>query len=116
MIGYKTSKILGLIEFYTFFIGSNLTFFPHHILGLLGMPRRYVDYPIMYKKWHIISTIGSIITLISMIIFIIIIYKQLINKYKYKNYIKIRNYTLDEVHIKNYHHYNNNIINIKYND
>lgn len=79
IIGLERNTLISLIEFYTFLFGVLLTFYPHHILGIEGMPRRYKDYPIMYKEWHKISTIGSIITLISLFIYIYILYLQFNN-------------------------------------
>jgi cytochrome c oxidase subunit I len=42
--GRKLNDGLGKLHFWLQFIGFNLTFFPMHILGLLGMPRRIQDY------------------------------------------------------------------------
>ena len=43
------------------FIGFNLTFFPQFILGYLGMPRRYWQYPPEYQVLNVMSTAGATI-------------------------------------------------------
>ena len=43
------------------FIGFNLTFFPQFILGYLGMPRRYWQYPAEFQVLNVLSTAGSTI-------------------------------------------------------
>src|SRR3954464_15016527 len=44
MTGKMLSERLGRISFWTMFVSFNLTFFPMHILGFLGMPRRVYTY------------------------------------------------------------------------
>ena len=41
------------------FIGFNLTFFPQFILGYLGMPRRYHDYPAEFQVLNVMSSAGA---------------------------------------------------------
>jgi len=41
------------------FIGFNLTFFPQFVLGYLGMPRRYYQYPPEYQVLNVLSTAGA---------------------------------------------------------
>jgi len=41
------------------FVGFNLTFFPQFILGYLGMPRRYHEYPPEFQVLNVMSTAGA---------------------------------------------------------
>ena len=78
MIGSYYNELLAKIQFYTLLIGTNLTFFPMHLLGLNGMPRRYSDYPDNYLFYNQISSFGSFISLFSIILLLLLIYLQLI--------------------------------------
>nr|ARH54456.1 cytochrome c oxidase subunit 1 [Medon piceus] len=77
--GLMMNEFLLKIQFFTMFIGVNLTFFPQHFLGLAGMPRRYSDYPDAYTPWNMISSIGSLISMISIFILIFIIWESFIS-------------------------------------
>jgi len=50
---------LARIAAIVLFVGFNLTFFPQFILGFLGMPRRYHDYPPEYQVLNVMSTAGA---------------------------------------------------------
>jgi len=78
--GYQYSEYLGKIHFWIMFIGANLTFFPMHLLGIAGMPRRIPDYPDIYSSFNLISSIGSIFSFFGIIFWIFLIYKMFMDK------------------------------------
>ena len=54
-----------------------MTFFPMHFLGISGMPRRIPDYPDAYQGWNKVASLGSMISMVSIIIFLVGVYKTL---------------------------------------
>ena len=68
--GYMYSETVGKIHFWVTFVGVNILFFPQHFLGLAGMPRRYIDYPDVFAGWNQVSSYGSYMSAIGVLIFL----------------------------------------------
>ena len=80
MSGYMYNERLGQIHFWIMFVGVNVTFFPQHFLGLAGMPRRYVDYPEAYSLWNQVSSVGAVMSVTSIALFLFIVYEAFARK------------------------------------
>jgi cytochrome c oxidase subunit I len=63
MAGRMLDDRLGTWGFWMMFLGFNLTFFPMHILGLMGMPRRVYTYPDLpgWGALNMVQTIGAFV-------------------------------------------------------
>ncbi|AMD23030.1 cytochrome oxidase subunit 1 (mitochondrion) [Eremothecium sinecaudum] len=79
VLGLYFNERLAQIQFWMLFIGVNITFMPMHFLGLNGMPRRIPDYPDAFYIWNYITSLGSMMSVMSLFLFIYIIYDQLMN-------------------------------------
>jgi cytochrome c oxidase subunit I len=72
MFGRMLDEGLGKLHFWLIFIGFNVTFFPMHMLGLLGMPRRVYTYHQhgLWEAYNMISSIGSFVMAAGMLVFV----------------------------------------------
>jgi cytochrome c oxidase subunit I len=77
IFGRLLDERLGKLHFWLTFIGFNLTFLPQHMLGLLGMPRRIWTYHHggLWETYNLISTIGSGVMGLGMLVFLINIWR-----------------------------------------
>jgi cytochrome c oxidase subunit 1 len=71
--GRLLSERLGRWNFWLFFAGFNLAFFPMHVLGLQGMPRRVYTYPaeMDWANLNLLATAGALTIALSVLLFIV---------------------------------------------
>ncbi len=75
MSGRPYPEPLGRLHFWLTFSGVNLTFFPMHFMGVHGMQRRIPDYPDAFAGWNMVASLGSWISAVSLIVFLVVLWK-----------------------------------------
>jgi cytochrome c oxidase subunit I+III len=73
MTGRMLSERLGRWNFWVMFVGFNLAFFPMHITGLMGMPRRVYTYPagIGWDRLNLITSLGSLLFAVGVLLLLV---------------------------------------------
>jgi cytochrome c oxidase subunit 1 len=70
--GRMMSEGLGQLQFWFMMIAFNITFFPMHFLGLLGMPRRTFTYQpgLGFEDMNLMATVGAFLLGASVLLFL----------------------------------------------
>jgi cytochrome c oxidase subunit 1 len=73
MFGRLLNEPLGKTHFWLMFLGMNLTFFPMHFVGLLGMPRRIYTYDaaLGLEQLNMVETVGAFVTALAVLVFMV---------------------------------------------
>nr|YP_214836.1 cytochrome c oxidase subunit I [Leptorhynchoides thecatus]AAT64933.1 cytochrome c oxidase subunit I [Leptorhynchoides thecatus] len=69
VLGFAMPEFFLKIHFYLTFISVNMIFFPQFFLGMLGMPRRYIDYPDSMIFWNSFSSVGSMLSVLAILMY-----------------------------------------------
>lgn len=71
--GRMPSERLGRWGFGLTFVGFNVTFFPMHVMGLLGMPRRVYTYPagLGLEGYNLVATAGAFVLALGLLLFVV---------------------------------------------
>lgn len=71
MFGKMYNHKRAAVGFWTLVVGFNTLYFPMFVMGWLGMPRRYYDYLPEFHSYHFISTVGSWIVALALLIILV---------------------------------------------
>jgi cytochrome c oxidase subunit 1 len=71
--GRLMNEAAGVANFFLLFVGFNVAFFPMHIVGLLGMPRRVYTYPagLEWEGWNRLVLAGVMMMAVSIVVFLV---------------------------------------------
>ena len=83
LFGIKFSRIFSYLHWLYWTLGQWLTFLPLFWIGYNGLPRRYHDYPIIFMGWHGMSSVGHLITLMSIFFLYLMFFDSILEKKYY---------------------------------
>jgi cytochrome c oxidase subunit I len=71
IFGKMLNEKIGAVHFALMIIGMHITFFPMHIVGLAGQPRRMYRYDkgMGFDFWNLVETVGAFIIAVSLLVF-----------------------------------------------
>jgi cytochrome c oxidase subunit I len=71
--GRMLNTVLGKWQFWTMLFGFNLAFFPMHVLGFLGMPRRIFTYApgLGWDTWNLLTSVGGFVVAGSVLLLVV---------------------------------------------
>ncbi|MGW0435624.1 cytochrome c oxidase subunit I [Micromonospora sp. NPDC003197] len=71
--GRMFNERLARWAFWLIFIGMNVTFFPMHLSGLFGMPRRVYTYPegLGWDPWNLLATVGAYVLAVGLLLVLV---------------------------------------------
>ena len=73
MTGKMLNERLGKIQFWLLFVGFHTTFLVQHWLGVIGMPRRYADYPMQFADFNALASVGAFAFGIAQVYFFVMV-------------------------------------------
>jgi len=78
MFGRLLDERLAKWQFWLLFVGFNVAFFPQHLLGLEGMPRRIYTYGNeSWERYNLVSTVGSYVMAVAVLLFAVNVIKSM---------------------------------------
>ena len=71
--GRMYHELTGKVSFWMTFVGTFVTFFPMHFLGLLGMPRRVYTYPpgMGWTFWNALESVGAYVLAAGLVLIVL---------------------------------------------
>jgi cytochrome c oxidase subunit 1 len=71
--GRMMSETLAVISFWLLFVGFNVAFFPMHLLGFAGMPRRVYTYPagLGWDGYNLVASCGAVVLVLGFVVFLV---------------------------------------------
>jgi len=66
-------EFMNKLYFFIMFVGVNVTFFPIHQIGILGIPRRYFSYRELYLTLNIVTFIRTLFTILGWVVLMVML-------------------------------------------